>query len=267
MANPTVHTKCPFPGMDPYIERPVIWPDFHDSLIAYIRELLQPALRPRYAALTQDRLVVVEHDRPIAPDVSVIDTSFGDTGGGTAVAVEPEVAVIDEPLVITMDEFREPYIHIVEPAAGNRVVTAIEVLSPENKRGSGLRQYRKKQEELLDSGTNLVEIDLLRSGTRVLPDCEPLTEQISSPWLVLVSRRLPLQYEAYRIELESRLPRVKVPLADDDDDVVLDLPAAFERCWNAGPYPMLLNYDEEPPGSMTPQQVSWCRQRIAEPAK
>ena len=25
---------CPFPGMDPYIERPAIWPDFHDSVIA-----------------------------------------------------------------------------------------------------------------------------------------------------------------------------------------------------------------------------------------
>ncbi|MGH7128450.1 MAG: DUF4058 family protein, partial [Planctomycetaceae bacterium] len=57
--------SCPFPGMDPYIERPEIWPDFHDSLIAALRGALQPLLRPRYAALTQDRLYVVESERPI----------------------------------------------------------------------------------------------------------------------------------------------------------------------------------------------------------
>ncbi len=66
---------CPFPGMDPYIERPAIWPDFHDSVIAAIRGVLQPLLRPRYAAVTQDRLYVVEADRPVRPDVSVVRTS------------------------------------------------------------------------------------------------------------------------------------------------------------------------------------------------
>jgi hypothetical protein len=64
--------QCPFPGMDPYVERPELWPDFRDSLIAAIRGLLQPVLRPRYAALTRDRLYVVESERAIRPDVSVI---------------------------------------------------------------------------------------------------------------------------------------------------------------------------------------------------
>ncbi|MCK4452049.1 MAG: DUF4058 family protein [Anaerolineae bacterium] len=27
----------PFPGMDPYLEYPVRWPDVHHSLITYIR--------------------------------------------------------------------------------------------------------------------------------------------------------------------------------------------------------------------------------------
>ena len=45
--------QCPFPGMDPYIERPAIWADFHDRLIAEISGVLQPNLRPKYAALVQ----------------------------------------------------------------------------------------------------------------------------------------------------------------------------------------------------------------------
>ena len=41
----------PFPGMDPYIERPELWPDFRDSLIAAIRGVLQPHLRPSLTPL------------------------------------------------------------------------------------------------------------------------------------------------------------------------------------------------------------------------
>jgi Protein of unknown function (DUF4058) len=42
----------PFPGMDPYLENPEIFPDFHDSMITYIREALQACLPvPYFAAL------------------------------------------------------------------------------------------------------------------------------------------------------------------------------------------------------------------------
>ena len=64
----------PFPGMDPYIERPAIWPDFHDRLIAAIVGVLQPLLRPRFAAVTQDRLYLVESERSVYPDVAVVKT-------------------------------------------------------------------------------------------------------------------------------------------------------------------------------------------------
>ncbi len=59
--------------MDPYLERPAIWPDFRDSRIAELRRDLQPLLRPKYVALTQDRLFVIESDRPIRPDISIIE--------------------------------------------------------------------------------------------------------------------------------------------------------------------------------------------------
>jgi hypothetical protein len=64
--------------------------------------------------------------------------------------------------------------------------------------------------------------------------------------------------------LEDRLPRVRIPLAHDDPDVVLDLQAAFDRCWEAGPYPELLRYGEPPPGHLTRDQMEWCRRRLAE---
>ena len=63
--------------------------------------------------------------------------------------------------------------------------------------------------------------------------------------------------------LERHLPRVSVPLADDAPDVVLDLPAAFQRCWDEGPYPELLYYDREVPGQLTDAEQSWCKQRLS----
>jgi hypothetical protein len=114
--------RCPFPGMDPYVEWPQIWPDFHDSLIVAIRGLLQPLLRPRYAALTQDRLYVVEADRPIYPDVAVFRTNKPRTRSTTAV-LEADVPAVFE---LWREELREPMIQIIEPAAGNRLVTALE---------------------------------------------------------------------------------------------------------------------------------------------
>ena len=37
----------PFPGMDPYVEHPGLWPDMHNGLIAELRNTLEPQPRPR----------------------------------------------------------------------------------------------------------------------------------------------------------------------------------------------------------------------------
>lgn len=250
---------CPFPGMDPYIERPEIWPDFHDSLIAAIRGELQPVLRPRYAALTQERLYVVEADRPIRPDVSVLRTvSDRPRNAGTAVLEADAPAVF----AIWHEEIRQPLIHIVEPVAGNRLVTAIEVLSPDNKTpGPGLASYLQKRDELWEAGVNLVEIDLLREGRATVRVSSEHLETLR-PWryLMTVTRRPTSRQEIYPVPLDRRLPRVRVPLAENDQDAVLDLQAAFTRCWNDGPYPELLYYGASPPDDLTEAEARWCEQ-------
>ncbi len=273
---------CPFPGMDPYIERPEIWPDFHDRFVTFLCGALQPALRPRYIALTQDRLYVVEAERPIRPDVSVgekgvryllperpegcfaqkvPDSFFVREPSGTATAL---LEAVDAPAVFELwrEEIREPLIHIIEPAAGNRLVTAIEVLSPENKiGGAGRRAYLKKRDEFWEAGANLVEIDLLRAGrstVRLSP--EKLETLKPYRYLVGVTRRWPTRQEVYAFPLEHRLPRIAIPLSDDDHDVPLDLQAAFARCWDEGPYPELLHYDAAPPADLNETEITWCQE-------
>ncbi len=251
----------PFPGMDPYIERPEIWPDFHDSLITCIRGALQPLLKPRYVAVTADRLYVVEADRPIRPDVAVVQTSSPATpAGGTAVADKCAVFTLQREAV------REPLIHILEPAAGNRIVTAIEILSPDNKApGPGRASYLRKREEYWENSTSLVEIDLLHEGE---PTVRISAEKLATlqPWryLVAVTRSWPAQQEVYAFSLSDRLPRIAVPLAEDDKDVVLDLAVPFTRCWDEGPYPHVLFYGGPPPGKWAPEEIAWCEQRLRE---
>lgn len=46
----------PFPGMDPYLERPALWPDVHNSLITALRDDLAPRLRPRYVVAVEERV-------------------------------------------------------------------------------------------------------------------------------------------------------------------------------------------------------------------
>jgi hypothetical protein len=63
-----------FPGMDPWLEHPDLWPDVHNSLIVAIRDVLSPLLVPRYAVRVESRTTVLsglEVDRVYEPDVAV----------------------------------------------------------------------------------------------------------------------------------------------------------------------------------------------------
>jgi hypothetical protein len=247
----------PFPGMDPYVEDPAIWPDCHDALIIFIRGALQPLLRPRYAAVARDRQVLISPERPRYPDVSVVRTGGRPASAGT----RTKALVADTPVVFEESEDREPYLEIIE-AATNRLVTAIEVLSPDNKRpGDGRRSYLRKRRELLSRRANFVEIDLLRAGRAVVRLSAGQRRNLR-PWryLVVVSRRSPRQMEAYAVPLANRLPRIAVPLDEDVPSVTLDLQAAFTRAWDEGAYPELLRYDQSPPGRLTPEELAWCEE-------
>ena len=254
----------PFPGMDPYIERPQAWPDFHDRLITFMVSALQPLLKPRYVAVGQERVYVAESKRLVRPDVAVVRSRTGGRQGGTAVAeLKADAAKV---FAVVVDDVREPFIQIVDPTDLSRVVTAIEVISPKNKRpGAGRKSYLQKRQELWRAGANLLEIDLLRAGKSVARlDAVDLEELRPFDYLVVVSRQEPAQQEVYATTVRDRLPRVAVPLRKGDADVTLDLQGAFTRCWNEGPYPEILRYDQPPPGPMSETDVKWCVRQLVE---
>jgi len=63
--------------MDPYMEQPHLWPDFHDRLVTHLCEEIHAALPDRYYASVQDRIFLDEGSRWIVPDVRVSGSEPG----------------------------------------------------------------------------------------------------------------------------------------------------------------------------------------------
>src|SRR5262249_7000368 len=155
----------PFPGMDPYLEHPALWPGVHTRLIVALANQLRPRIRPRYVASVEDRVFIEGPADQRIPDVWVQRIREDVAPRMTELAgVATPVIVEGGPL-----EVHESYIEILDLYREHRVVTVIEVVSPSNKTaGPGRKSYLEKQGANLASDAHLVEIDLLRRGRHVL---------------------------------------------------------------------------------------------------
>ena len=50
----------PFPGMNPFLEHPYHWPDFHNCFIVMARGEIARQLPDRYVVRTEERLILRE---------------------------------------------------------------------------------------------------------------------------------------------------------------------------------------------------------------
>ena len=144
-------------------------------------------------------------------------------------------------------------------------MTLIEVLSPANKVGAGREKYIQKQDDLLKTQVNLVEIDLLSGPTATL--ARALAIKSPADWRYLVTISRPHQrsrLELYAIPLRDRLPRCRIPLRRADPDVVLDLPAVFTRCYDVGGYDLLIDYQQMPPVALSKAEEEWLTTLLVE---
>ena len=248
------------------LEDPVIWPGIHQDLITLTKLALNALLPPHYAINTGERLYVVEAERSIYPDVAVFERAGGaggapgGSGAGAAVASDPPWVLLVEPV-----EVREVFLEIMALQEGKRVVTTLEVLSFTNKlpRSDGRRLYLTKQQELLPSQVHLIEVDLLRNTEHIIrPPREPREELLrKGRWDYLVSLHrggTGPRYEVSGFTVRQRLPRIRVPLAGGDPDIVLDLQAVFDRAYDEGGYARLLDYRREPRSPLAGDDAAWA---------
>jgi hypothetical protein len=277
----------PFPGMDPYLEAPDVWPDFHDALAAIIRAYLNNLLPAPYYARLQKRpelgivlgTGLLQH---IVPDVTVLRHTLsearlayqtppaaGEQDRSTAVAVldqprrEPTAGV---EVRIDVAPLQHHFVEILDGERGHKLVTLIEIVSPSNKRpGPDRRAYEAKQQDVLASDANLIELDLLRGGRRLLPypDLTAAVDVLAPDYLVLLNRSALRQgswmdYTLYPIRLREPLPCIPVPLAGQDPDVLLDLQVAANRVCREGPYRRMIDYRAEPDPPLGENDAAWA---------
>jgi hypothetical protein len=202
----------------------------------------------------EERLIVVPTGEYIRPDATVHEqpeppNAAGQTG---SFAVEDViVAVADE------EPLNEAYIEIVDHERNRDVVTVIELLSPTNKTsGDGRTQYLNKQQSVLASRTSLVEIDLLRAGTHTVAAPKELIERKGAYHYLSCVRRGSERdrYYVCRRTVREPLVPIRVPLAEDDEDIALDLPRVFPRCWEAANYALDVDYTHP----LDPDDAAWA---------
>lgn len=236
----------PFPGMDPYLEEPGMWPDVHNSLITTIREQLQVQLAPNYRAVLTPSVVFESIEiapvRAAIPDVGLFERAAPQPGSGAVVV--SEVAPLTLPALM---EIPVEYARIEIRTVRDRVlVTAIELLSPANKRpgSEGAEAYEKKRQELFRSTAHLLEIDLLRTGRRPQV-ARPLPD---APYFIFLSRVQHRPYiEIWPLSLREPIKPVPVPLRHPDPAVPLDLGAAIHETYQRARYDLEINYRADPP--------------------
>ena len=257
----------PFPGMDPYIEDPEIWSDFHGDLAGEIRATLNTRIQPRYVArltpLVTYEEVEISQARAIRPDVGVWRPRPREDEDGvpeassvvTKAPVESSVP-IELPLRLFSIEIRD--------TGSLQLVTAIEILSPVNKwpGHEAFESFRRKRRGLLRSDAHLLEIDLLRRGER-----PPLERPVpSAPYYVVVSRadRRPI-VEVWPIQLQDKLPVVPVPLLHPDPDFPLDLGEQVAAVYERGASRLQIDYSRLPPSPpFSKEESHWLDERLRE---
>jgi hypothetical protein len=140
-----------------------------------------------------------------------------------------------------------------------RIVTLIELLSPTNKRpgSEGREQYLDKREEILQSRTNLVELDLLRGGQRL-----PMqTELPPGDYYALVRRGWRRHRAAvYAWTLRQKMPPIPIPLQKDEPEPTLDLQAALDLSYDRAAYQDSLDYSQSLQPPARAEDADWLKE-------
>jgi hypothetical protein len=198
--------------------------------------------------------------RRAVPDVAIIARDQDDllTRSGAAVADAPLTLPA---LMVVPVEYARVEIRTVRDQV---LVTAIELLSPANKRAGldGADAYENKRQEIFASTAHLLELDLLRAGRRPQV-ARPLPE---APYFILLSRmqRRP-QIEIWPLALRAPIPPVPVPLRHPDPPVALDLGTAIHTAYQRARYDLEIDYREPPPPpALAPEDAAWLDAHLRE---
>ena len=255
-----------FPGMDPYLEHPELWPDVHSRLIASLADVITPLLPPHYYTAVETRSYVADPDALLLagrPDELVgREREAPPPGGPRPAETRGDVA---EGVVVELpgaDVVRETYLEVREPPR-DEAIAVVEILSPFNKQpGEGRCQYQAKRLKVLNSLTHLVEVDLLRAGQRF-----PYRLREAGPpgvYSILVSRSEDRPFgRLYPFDLRQAIPVFPLPLKSSDQAIPLDVGFVLSAVYERARYIQRIRYENPPPPPAMPESdLAWVDEQL-----
>jgi len=249
--------------MNPYLEQPAIWQEFHSRLIVAIADELGPKLRPKYRAAVEKRVyedasndltfigrpdTTVFQAIPDVADVASVPPLFATSTSSTMIA-EPVMVEVPMP-----EEIQERYLEVRDVTTGE-VVTTLELISPSNKRsGRGRSRYEEKRLMVLGSRTHLIEVDLIRAFNPL-----PIRGNMpSSLYRILISRAEQRPLAAlYPFNLPDSIPIFPVPLKPENPDLWVDLQQLLHQIYDRAAYDLEINYTQDLMPPLADQDREW----------
>jgi len=250
-----------FPGVDPFLEDPAFWRDFHESFIIYARDAISGMLPDSYDVRIDERINLMgasgQPDAQILPDLTLSrdeqSALWSSGASGTAPGVAEPVTIP----VMMLDEERESFLEIIHRPT-RELVTVLELLSPTNKTGAGYHDYLTKRNSVLREPVHLVELDFLLGGKRL-----PMRRALPpGECFAIVSRHHTRpDAEVYAWSLRVPLTAIRIPLRAPDPDLILNLAAIYEETFRRGRYERSLRYGQPLQAPLPPAAAEWIAAR------
>jgi len=209
----------PFPGMDPYLEDPLLWLGVQQDLITYAKASLNAMLPPDYAARTGERthfesdevrevyleILALREGERVVTTIEVLSYTNKAPGEGRRLYLSKQQEILSS------------RVHLIE----------IDLLR------SGEHTLAPPRRALLAKGRWDYVVSLHRGGRGE-------------------------RYEVWAIALRDRLPRILVPLGEREPDMVLDLQAVLDRAYDDSGYARSINHGEPPVVPLSAEDAEWA---------
>lgn len=240
-----------------------VWSDVHTRLIGYICDEIDTQLPGDLVARAEEGVALAAldaHESRARADVAVVENEAWKRGITPQWEPEPtKPEKLSRPILVRTPLPTPRWVEI--RSVSGHLVTVIEVTSLSNKTAHGRSLTEQRTARLIAAGVHTVEIDLIRGGIGARDVREGNWPK--EPCQISLIRAYESSLtEVYPCPLRQPLPVFAVPLRRQDPDLVLDLQPLIDRCHRRGRY-ALLDYQADPPGPLSSEDLLWAREILA----